>query len=161
TLDPGTDFRALADGESATLDIPYTVTDVDHSTTAGHVVFTIEGVNQAPAIANGIAWGQLIEDVAPTNLLKNGDFETDGTAHWTGAPDGATGFGAFPHGGREAAGFLANQASLTQSIQTVDGQSYVLSFWAQSAGNASIVVDWNGAQVASFALPATPDLHNY
>ena len=52
TLDPGTDFQALAAGESATLEIPYTVTDHDGDTSTSDIFVTVNGVNDPPTTAN-------------------------------------------------------------------------------------------------------------
>ncbi len=50
TVDPGTAFDALSQGEIATLTIPFTVTDGDGDTKSGLYRLTINGTNDAPVI---------------------------------------------------------------------------------------------------------------
>jgi T1SS-143 domain-containing protein len=46
-IDPGTAFLGLAVGQTATIDIPYTVTDFDGDTATSHIVVTVNGVDQS------------------------------------------------------------------------------------------------------------------
>jgi T1SS-143 domain-containing protein len=166
-IDPGTAFQQLGAGETATLDIPYTVVDFDGSTATSDILVTIDGVNAAPTITGGTILGTITEDAAlnPPNLIGNGGFETGTLANWT--PSGIVAVaGGFPHSGADAATFLETDAnalpSLTQTVSTVAGQDYLLTFWAlSSAANDSVAVDWNGTQVASLALPDEPQFGNY
>ncbi|HLH89324.1 MAG TPA: VCBS domain-containing protein [Xanthobacteraceae bacterium] len=80
TLNPGADFEALGVGESATVDVPYTVTDTDGSTATGHIVFTIDGVNQAPAFDGGTTSGSVTSATPTTGgLVEFADPDVDDT----------------------------------------------------------------------------------
>jgi T1SS-143 domain-containing protein len=50
TITPGTAFDALAEGETAILRIPYTVTDGDGDTATDEITVTVTGANDAPVI---------------------------------------------------------------------------------------------------------------
>ena len=166
-IEPGTAFQRLGAGESATLEIPYTVVDFDGSTATSDILVTIDGVNAPPVITSGTSLGTITEDAAlnPPNLIGNGGFETGTLSGWTSSGIVAVA-GGFPHSGADAATFFEADAnalpSLTQTVSTVAGQSYLLTFWALStAANDSVVVDWNGTQVANLALPDEPHSGNY
>ncbi|MGX9393321.1 T1SS-143 repeat domain-containing protein [Nitrobacteraceae bacterium UC4446_H13] len=61
TMNPGTAFDALSQGEIATLSVPFTVTDADGDVKTGVYQFTITGTNDAPVIAGGDVSGAVNE----------------------------------------------------------------------------------------------------
>jgi hypothetical protein len=95
----------------------------------------------------------------------NGGFESGGFAYWTlhgdttiagGLADGVitsrsfSGAGAYIHSGTYSA-FLGESnflASLSQTVTTVPGQAYLLSFWLANPAGATpneFLVSWNGS----------------
>jgi len=106
------------------------------------------------------------------NLVANGDFETGAFApQWTTVPGG--GFdqvckagdpiGAatcITHGGLYAMSFGLGGATdtMSQSIATVPGTQYVVSFWVANdnptgAGVTTFVASWNGSPIYSLPSP--------
>ena len=104
-VDPGTAFQELGAGESATLDIPYTMVDFDGSSTSGDLLVTFTGVNQDPVFGDGATSGTVTEVILPTGVATPGaasavisftdvDYNdthvatatyVDGSAVWSGA----------------------------------------------------------------------------
>ncbi len=80
-IDPGTAFQQLGAGESATLDIPYTVVDFDGSTASSDILVTVTGVNQNPVFGNSASSATINEDL---NVTGSGDIHTvTGGGHFT------------------------------------------------------------------------------
>lgn len=99
-----------------------------------------------------------IADLAKANLLVNGGFEDPiDFFGWVTNPV------SFPqyivtdpvHGDQKAAqiaGFDSNPDTLSQTVSTVAGEYYELSFWRSQAGGAppiSLTVTWNGTEIFS------------
>jgi hypothetical protein len=94
---------------------------------------------------------------ASADLIINGDFETGDFTGWT------TGANSFPetivfspvHGGTHAAqiaGFSSNPNTLSQTVSTISGQTYDLSFWRDvTNGGATnfLTLSWDGHQFFS------------
>ncbi len=100
-----------------------------------------------------------IEQTPPERVV-NGGFESGNFSPWiVNDPSGFTNVGgdpAFAHSGNFHANLGASGllGTLTQSLSTVPGQSYNLSFWlANDSGvqPTAFMVFWNGAQI--FSLP--------
>jgi hypothetical protein len=101
------------------------------------------------------------------NLLTNGSFETGDFTGWTtGGNFGATGVttGAFyAYSGAEDGNFYAylgpvgSDASLSQTLTTVAGAQYTISFWFASVGDnpSDFSVYWDGTQLLSLTNPNT------
>ena len=130
-----------------------------------------------PRLARYLACGALVVLVAlparaQVNLVLNGDFETGlYSPEWTLAPGGpfdnvclaGTTIGAatcIVHGGQYAMSFGLNgaQDSLSQTIPTVAGNTYVLSFWLANdnpldQNTTTFAVFWDGNNVYSLASP--------
>ena len=107
---------------------------------------------------------QVVTGVVSVGLIENGGFETGDFSDWTlaGTPNTSTtvynevvgansladGSGPdFIHSGNYGA-FLGdtNLATLSQTIQTIPGQNYLLSFWVDNPiakGPQRFLVDWN------------------
>jgi T1SS-143 domain-containing protein len=80
-IDPGTAFQQIGAGESATLDIPYTVTDFDGSTASSDLVVTVTGVNEDPVFAQTATSATINEDL---NVTGGSDIHTvTGGGHFT------------------------------------------------------------------------------
>ena len=93
---------------------------------------------------------------ARANLITNGDFETGDFTGWTLSGNTSLTFvdnGTFvsPHAGKWAAalGAIGSNNSLSQTIPTVPGGTYVFSFWAESDGQTpnSFQANWDGSPV--------------
>jgi uncharacterized repeat protein (TIGR03803 family) len=89
-------------------------------------------------------------NVAFANLVANGGFETGGLASWTKTGDAAIQSGAFfAHSGNACA--IGSAATLSQTLATAPGTSYLLSFWIKTYAGTPIdefLALWNGAVVA-------------
>jgi hypothetical protein len=88
-----------------------------------HRKFLIVGLLVAAAASSASA--------ADTNLVKNGDFETGTFAYWTQSGNGtydSLGTLGGPHNYIWYNGAVGSMAFIEQSIATVVGQSYTLSF---------------------------------
>ena len=155
---PDQDLDFLAEGETLTVTYDVTINDGNGGSATEPVMITFDGANDEPQVTGGTTSGSIGEDLAPTNLVVNGGFE-DGSTGWTGVGFFGTSSGA-PHAGAEAAILTVDtrpipipDSSYTQTISTVAGQGYLLSFWADAISFPSALeVDWNGTQVAAVSL---------
>ena len=86
-IEPGAAFQELGAGQSATIDIAYTVTDFDGSSASGDVLVTITGVNEAPVVAS------TDKTESAALQLGNGTETASGAVHFTDVdfPDRPTG----------------------------------------------------------------------
>jgi hypothetical protein len=112
-----------------------------------------------------VAWN------ANANLVANPGFETGNFSGWTvNDPSGFTGVGndaAFAHSGSHYAflGATPNTGSLSQSLTTVAGTFYTLSFYLANdmtpglGPTTAFEVFWNGASV--LALPGNSPVFGY
>jgi subtilase family serine protease len=101
--------------------------------------------------------------VVGQNAVANGGFETGDYSGWTladgGGPDLVTGTTVSPHAGSYcfAFGQANSSATLTQSLQTVPGQPYLISFWLSNPKSGTIEqfqANWNGTLLYSVNNPA-------
>jgi VCBS repeat-containing protein len=83
--DPGTSYQFLAEGESATAGIAYTMSDNHGSSSSSNVSVTIDGVNDAP-VANADARATDEERFISVNVLAN---DTDADTSDTHTVDSA------------------------------------------------------------------------
>ena len=146
---PDQDLDFLAQGETLSATFNVTVSDGNGGSATEQVVVTFDGADDKPVVT-GATSGMISEDLGP-NLVTNGGFEN----LFSGWSEVNGGLAAIPFDGTFSAALLAfnGTASVTQTIPTVAGQSYVLSFWADSSSAGySLDVDWNGAQVANVSL---------
>ncbi len=100
------------------------------------------------------------------NLVQNGGFETGDSSGWTlvdgGGPDNVTSSTIPPHTGGTycfAFGQANSLATLSQSLATVSGQTYLFSFWLSNPQTGSTEIfeaSWNGTNVYAITNPSTP-----
>ncbi|MBL3563837.1 cadherin domain-containing protein [Rhodovulum sulfidophilum] len=87
-FDPDDDFEALGAGDTATVEVAYTITDGDGSDDATATI-TIEGVNDAPAITSGAAF-TIPENQTAVGSVSTTDAEGDTLSYTiTGGADAA------------------------------------------------------------------------
>ena len=88
-----------------------------------------------------LTWGAIGGDIASADLVVNGGFETGDFSDWNYTSVDGFSFVdiGFPHGGLYAAFFGDLQedggGSISQSLTTTVGSSYVLSFWFAGDGD--------------------------
>ena len=87
---------------------------------------------------------------AKANLITNGGFETGDFTGWTVV--GQAFVDGLPHSGAFAAEFGVSSVSLTQSVTTTPGASYVVDFWLAGVGDfllGPFGVFWGGSNIFS------------
>jgi T1SS-143 domain-containing protein len=135
---------------------------VETTTTTAQTAAVLSG-NDAPDFGSGSFAGSVTEQagVPPTSALVNGGFEA-GSSGWTSSSSqGGHNFGSgFPGEGTQ--NFKANsfglytavQAELAQTVSTLPGVHYTLSFSVATTSqtpDAHVYVNWNGVQVLAVA----------
>ena len=142
---------ALAAGASttATVSLSSTATNLAAGTYTANVWFT----NQSKGAAQAVQFGLLVNQA----LVQNGGFETGDFTGWTLSGNTtymsvASGNSQFVHSGTYGAamGPSGSLGFLSQTLTTVAGQNYLLSFWLDSPNIAGTLtpneftVAWNG-----------------
>lgn len=92
-------------------------------------------------------------------LVTNGGFETGDFTGWS-ASGSFLGVDGNPHSGASAAyvGSLTLNDSLSQTLATVAGQSYSVSFWLSNVGGGTnaFSASWGGTSLIGGAIPGLP-----
>jgi parallel beta-helix repeat protein len=122
------------------------------NTAQGNIVFNNLGngvdIQGAGATGNTVQ-GNTIGGHQPNNLVTNGGFETgDFTAWDLGGGGGYVSVGGGAHTGNFAAslGAVGDFVSLTQTLPTVPGGLYVITYWVVGSGEPSeFKSSWNGS----------------
>lgn len=156
-------------GFSGQAQITISVSDNGHSGAGGSLSDSrtvIINVENNPVITSGRQTADITEDftgtVPLTERVTNGGFEATATfSGWTN-----TGFVALgePHTGSTSVGAYLATYSLSQTLATVAGITYHVSFWASNpfdngAESEGMTVSWGGATV--FALGNIPPSGGY
>jgi VCBS repeat-containing protein len=137
----------------------FTVTDTLGRSQATTLTFNIEGGDDAPTIAGGVVSGSMTEDAGPS-IFVNGGFETGDFTGWTvsGSQIQAQFLGQGGEFGNYAAQFPSpgglGTEVLSQSVSTVAGQHYFVSFSITGDGESTdnnFIVNWDGAQLLSLS----------
>jgi MYXO-CTERM domain-containing protein len=120
--------------------------------------------------AIGLAALTTLPECCYATLVKNGDFELGDFEGWTLTPNpGDFSFevyvGAdYPHSGTYAAdlGKIGSISLLSQTIDTMPGVPYTLTYWLQNQGTTptEFFVKWQGAMIAGSRL-TNPDEFDY
>ena len=131
-FDPGTDFDALAAGQSATTVVRYTVSDGQGGTAQAMLAVQVTGINDAPTLIEPIA-DQRASDSQEVFIPVGGTFadvDTDDRLTYSaeGLPDGLT----IDAGTGLIAGTLADDASMTNN------GSYVVTVTGTDRNGASV-----------------------
>jgi hypothetical protein len=156
------DSATLANGINETGTITFTLTSP-----SGAVVYT----DPVPVNGNG-TYNTSAGSANNTNLVQNGGFETGNLSGWTFSPassgsdfevDGIIA----PHTGSYAADFGAVSTfpdSISQTLTTVPGQTYNLSYWLnhnESDSENDFQVSWGGTVLQNLSNTSTFGWTNY
>ena len=155
---PAANFSGDATVTIAVNDNGNTGTGGAHTDT-GSVIIHVTPADDAPVITSGAQSGSITEDfttsVPLTERVTNGGFES-AFSGWSN-----TGFVALgaPHTGGTAVGSYLGSYTLSQTLATVAGVTYHVSFWASNPydnglQSEGMTVNWNGQTV--FALGDIP-----
>ena len=106
---------------------------------------------KALALALGASVGLAVTTPSYANLVENGGFETGDFTGWTEDPANTGNFvGGDPHSGSFSAfdGSIRGLDVISQSVATLGGAGYNLSFWMKSAdgeipGGTEFLVKWD------------------
>jgi T1SS-143 domain-containing protein len=119
TVTPGTAFDSLAEGETAVLHIPYTVTDGDTDTITKDIAITITGNNDTPVIneATSVLTGSVTE---AGDLLGIDEAGVGGPLHLTAALSAALALPANAAVASELAGLATNPADVHNTLGAIE-----------------------------------------
>lgn len=108
---------------------------------------------------------------ARAGMIVNGGFETGDFTGWTTVPAGSgSDFGvddSLPHNGGHEAFFagisIGSYDEFSQSVPTVAGTNYAITFWVSSIGSgpADLQVDWDGNRILDILNPDAFDYTRY
>ena len=128
--------------------------------------FTAQATDPAGNTGAASSGSTVVVDIAPS-LVINGGFETQDFSGWTigGNTTYASPWGT-PHDGLNAAslGPAGSDGILSQTLQTIAGQHYVLDFWLENLATGApddFTARWNGAAVLSLVNTSQQDYTEY
>ena len=143
---------ALGQGDTATDQVTFTITDSLGRTQDATLTFNVTGSAEAPTITGGVTFASITEDAGPSTAV-NGGFETGDLTGWfatSGVSTEFTGFGG-PFGNYDAL-LGSSSGSLEQDIATTAGAHYTLTFYLAGdpeATTSSFTAFWDGAPILS------------
>src|SRR5579883_2466706 len=149
-------------GETATVSATVQVSDGHGGSDTSTVTVNISGApNHPPIITSGPQVASLTNghETAGGNLIQNGGFES-GLTGWTNGGAGPVLVVGNPHTGSGSASIIqgSGDSTLSQTVDTVAGEHYVLDFWLMNmtGSNNDFSVSWNGTTLDSYTnIPAT------
>ena len=145
----------LAHGQTATEEFEFTVSDNFGRDEPATLTFDVTGADDAPTITAAVASGTVTEDLGPT-LLVNGSFEAGNLTGWSASSASIQaqflGLGGTFGNYSVVLGTTASTQSLSQSISTVAGEHYSVSFYVvgeSEADSNALTATWGGATLVA------------
>lgn len=120
--------------------------------TARHGCALLVGAVAVWLLSGGTAQAIYAGGGGPVNLVANGDFESGSLSDWSLTPASPSGFSienTVAYDGTYAAEFDAtspNRDVIAQTLTTVPGQDYTISFWLLGGKDNALIALWDNSE---------------